>query len=111
MLIENYGSNGAYYIYNMRPLVSTFEGVASASDWAIIKSQTGCFFLPSYSSLGAKDAIGLGVADGLFSWAGWPLGNSNMNTYVSGSKRRIRVLINYYSSIPPTKWPWGKCLT
>jgi len=35
-LIQEYGSNGAYYQYNNKPLVSTFEGPASSGDWVEI---------------------------------------------------------------------------
>lgn len=44
-----------------RPLVSTFEGPGSAADWVEIKRTTGCFFMPDWSSLGAKAAINLEV--------------------------------------------------
>ncbi|KAK9241814.1 glycosyl hydrolase family 71-domain-containing protein [Lipomyces tetrasporus] len=85
-LILNYGTNTAYYQYNGQPFVSTFEGPASASDWTTIKSQTGgCFFMPDWSSLGAKAALEPGVADGLFSWAAWPWGGNDMNTYTDAS--------------------------
>jgi hypothetical protein len=68
-LINQYKSSTAYYHYKGAPFVSTFEGPGSASDWNNIKSQTGCFFVPDWSSVGAGPAIALGngVADGLFS--------------------------------------------
>jgi hypothetical protein len=46
------------------------EGPGSGADWIDIKTSTGCFFMPDWSSLGAKDAmlVAGGVADGLFSW-------------------------------------------
>ncbi|KAF7114772.1 hypothetical protein CNMCM5793_000311 [Aspergillus hiratsukae] len=75
----------AYYRYRGKPLVSTFEGPANAKDWAETKKQVDCFFKPDWSSLGAKDALALGTADGLFSWAAWPWGNTNMDTYVDAS--------------------------
>lgn len=65
--IQEYGSNGAYYQYNGKPFVSTFEGPDSAADWVDIKSDTGCFFVPDWSSIGAGPALDKGVADGLFS--------------------------------------------
>lgn len=68
--IQQYKDHPAYFQFNGKPLVSTFEGVGNADEWTDIKSQTGVFFLPDYSSLGAKAAMDLGVADGLFSWAG-----------------------------------------
>ncbi|KAH1500885.1 hypothetical protein KXX06_001443, partial [Aspergillus fumigatus] len=82
-----YGSNGAYFQYNGKPFVSTFEGPNNAEDWVTIKAQTGCFFIPDWSSVGAKPAVALanGVADGLFSWSAWPWGNQTMDTYTDAS--------------------------
>ncbi|KAE8144645.1 glycosyl hydrolase family 71-domain-containing protein [Aspergillus avenaceus] len=80
-----YGDLPPYYKFRGKPFVSTFEGPGNAEDWKEIKKETGCFFVPSWSSLGAKDALELGTADGLFSWAGWPWGNKDMDTYVDAS--------------------------
>lgn len=74
-----------YYHFRGKPLVSTFEGPANAADWEDIKAAVNCFFMPDWSSLGAKDALALKTADGLFSWAAWPWGNTNMDTYVDAS--------------------------
>lgn len=70
-----------------KPLVSTFEGPANAEDWIDIKRQTSIFFIPDWSSEGAQPALELadGVADGLFSWAAWPWGANDMDTYVDAS--------------------------
>jgi hypothetical protein len=86
-LIRKFGKLPAYYKYQGKPFVSTFEGPSSSNDWIRIKKDTGCFFMPDWSSLGAKAALALsnGVADGLFSWAAWPWGNKNMNTYTDAS--------------------------
>ncbi|KAH2034642.1 hypothetical protein KXV65_000174 [Aspergillus fumigatus] len=86
-MIQQYGSNGAYFQYNGKPFVSTFEGPSNAEDWVTIKAQTGCFFIPDWSSVGAKPAVALanGVADGLFSWSAWPWGNQTMDTYTDAS--------------------------
>jgi hypothetical protein len=80
--LDAYGSNAAYYKYNGKPLVSTFEGPESASDWTTIKSKTGCFFIPDYSSYGPQKALALGVADGLFNWGAWPSGPTGSNIAV-----------------------------
>lgn len=93
-LITQYSSSPAYYHYNGQPFVSTFEGPGNADDWFNIKSQTNCFFIPTWSSLGAKAALELGVADGLFSWAAWPWGNEDMNTYTDAS------YLQYLSQMP-----------
>ncbi|KAM0327648.1 hypothetical protein ACHAQA_005941 [Verticillium albo-atrum] len=80
-IINKYKNNAAYYKYNGKPLVSTFEGPGQASDWNTIKPDTGAFFIPSYSSLGAMKAMETGVVDGLFSWGAWQEGpNDNYNT-------------------------------
>lgn len=86
-LINQYASNGAYYRHIGKPLMSTFEGPGRAKDWVNIKAQTGCFFIPDWSSLGAKPALAQenGVTDGLFNWAAWPVGAQDMNTYVDAS--------------------------
>lgn len=79
-----------YYQHNGQPFVSTFEGRYNAADWETIKSETGCFFVPDWSSEGAKVALNLdpGVPDGLFSWAAWPWGDTDINTYVFFSTMR-----------------------
>jgi hypothetical protein len=105
-LITQYGSASTYFKYQGKPFVSTFEGPDNAEDWVTIKANTGCFFIPDWSSLGAGPAMAKanGVADGLFSesqprscqlgslaymarvdWAAWPYGNNNMTTYVDAS--------------------------
>ncbi|KAH8664684.1 glycosyl hydrolase family 71-domain-containing protein [Xylariales sp. PMI_506] len=86
-LIATYSSNSAYYHYNGQPFVSTFEGPGNAADWITIKADTGCFFMPDWSSLGAEAAVAQagGVADGLFSWSAWPWGPRDMDTYVDAS--------------------------
>ncbi|KAM3079161.1 Glucan endo-1,3-alpha-glucosidase agn1 [Clarireedia jacksonii] len=99
--INQYSANGAYFHYKSKPFVSTFEGAGSSDDWVDIKSQTGCFFMPDYSSLGAKEALKLGVADGLFSWAAWPWGNTDMNTYVDASYRDFLKELPYMMPISP----------
>ncbi|EDO64915.1 carbohydrate-binding module family 24 protein [Neurospora crassa] len=85
--ITTYASSSAYYHHHGKPFVSTFEGPEHATDWIDIKSQTSCFFMPDWSSLGAMKAMaaGDGVADGLFSWAAWAWGDWDMYTYTDAS--------------------------
>ncbi|TGO32910.1 hypothetical protein BHYA_0279g00010 [Botrytis hyacinthi] len=83
--INQYSSSSSYFQYLGKPFVSTFEGPASSKDWSTIKSSTGCFFMPDWSSLGAKAALKLDEADGLFSWAAWPWGTDDMDTHVDAS--------------------------
>ncbi|KAF6812686.1 glycosyl hydrolase family 18 [Colletotrichum sojae] len=63
-LIQKYGSSSAHFQYNGKPFVSTFEGPDNADDWHSIKADTGCFFIPDWSSLGAGPAVRAG--DGLW---------------------------------------------
>ena len=87
LLLFGYANHAAYYRYKGKALVSTFEGWENAADWTLLKSVYGVFFMPDWSSRGANVAVKLanGVADGLFSWAAWPWGNTDMNTYVDAS--------------------------
>lgn len=82
--------------------MSTFEGPANADDWSSIKQSTGCFFVPDWSSLGAKPAVELGSADGLFNWAAWPWGSQEMNTYVDASY--IQYLGDLPYMMPASPW-------
>jgi hypothetical protein len=84
MLTRHSGSK-AYFRRGGQPLVSTFEGSDNAADWKNIKAATGCYFVPDWSSIGAESAVALGVADGLFNWAAWPVGKRKMNTFVDAS--------------------------
>ncbi|KAI8197977.1 Mutanase, partial [Colletotrichum sp. SAR 10_65] len=90
-LIQKYGSSSAHFQYNGKAFVSTFEGPDNADDWKSIKADTGCFFIPDWSSLGATPAVkaGDGVADGLFNWAAWPYGERNMTTYIDASYHQL----------------------
>ena len=72
-----------------QPVVSTFEGSDNAGDWVSIKQETGCYFIPDYSSLGPQAALDTGVADGLFSWGAWPDGPSRMNTDLDEAYQRV----------------------
>lgn len=116
--LNQYGSNSAYYQYKGKPFVSTFEGPASAEDWIDIKKETGCYFVPDWASLGAKAALEAspGVPDGLFSWAAWPWGPKNMDTYVDASYLQYLHEMPYmmpvspwfYTNLPGYKknWVW-----
>jgi hypothetical protein len=84
-MLRDWTTYDAFYQYRGKPLVSSFEGPANAADWAEIKAKVPCFFMPDWSSLGAKDALELKTADGLFNWAAWPWGNTDMDTYVDAS--------------------------
>ncbi|KAK3936682.1 peptidase S8/S53, subtilisin/kexin/sedolisin [Diplogelasinospora grovesii] len=85
--LTGYINKAAYYRYNNQPFVSTFKGTSKAEDWVTIKANTGCFFVPDWSSAGAGPALTLagGVADGLFSWAAWPWANAPITQFVDAS--------------------------
>ncbi|GKZ33830.1 hypothetical protein AbraIFM66950_003914 [Aspergillus brasiliensis] len=85
------GTSQTYWHHNGQPLCSTFEGPGNAADWAEIKKETNCFFVPDWSSLGAKVAMEQadGVADGRYSWAAWPYGPADMDTYGDASYQQF----------------------
>ncbi|KAF5528333.1 Mutanase [Colletotrichum aenigma] len=94
--IDAFALNMAYGDQRMRGLLPMrlntrlHWGFSSSSHWVEIKAATGCFFIPDWSSLGAKPAMAKsnGVADGLFSWAAWPWGDQSMDTYVDASYKQ-----------------------
>jgi hypothetical protein len=105
-ILLQYQTRWAYYQYN-GPFVSTFEGLGNAEDWFEIKAVTGCFFMPDWSSVGARDALRLanGVADGVFSWAAWPWGNTDSDTYVDASyKDFLKQAGNKPYMMPVSPW-------
>jgi hypothetical protein len=57
-ILNKYGGSSAHYKYNGKAFVSTFEGPEAAEDWVTIKQAINCFFVPDWSSLGAKAALG-----------------------------------------------------
>jgi Glycosyl hydrolase family 71 len=101
-LLNEYGPNGAYFQYNGKPLVSTFEGPQNSGDWPSIKAATGCFFIPDWSSLGPDAAVGTGVVDGLFSWNAWPNGATDMNT--ASDEAYLNALAGKPYMMPVSPW-------
>jgi hypothetical protein len=86
--IDYYSRKPSYFRHHgTQPLVSTFEGAKPEEyvDWHDIRQRTGAFFMPSFSSLGAKKAMATKVVDGLFSWGAWPEGPNDMYTEVDDS--------------------------
>lgn len=108
-MILEYSQHSSYYRYESKPFVSTFEGPGNAKDWISIKQQSGCFLIPDWSSLGAKEALeagGGGIVDGLFSWAAWPWGPNDMDTYTDASYLRY---LNQTGSSLPYMMPVSPC--
>ncbi|OJJ42117.1 hypothetical protein ASPZODRAFT_77659 [Penicilliopsis zonata CBS 506.65] len=100
-ILSEYIDLDAYYITDDQPLVSTFEGPANAADWTYLKEYFNCMFIPDWSSLGAKAALELGTADGLFSWAAWPWGDTEMNTYTDASYIQYLDDLPYMMAVSP----------
>ncbi|KAK2770419.1 alpha-glucanase [Colletotrichum kahawae] len=98
-----YSASPARFRHEGRPFVSTFEGTAQAEDWVDFKAQTGCFFLPDWSSDGAKRAMERagGVADGLFSWDLWTWGGHDIDTYTDASYDELLGGKPYMSPVSP----------
>jgi len=61
-IIRRFASHEAYFYRGSQPFVSTFEGSGNMTDWPGIKKDTGCFFMPDWSSIGAKPAAAAGIA-------------------------------------------------
>ncbi|EEP78960.1 conserved hypothetical protein [Uncinocarpus reesii 1704] len=73
--INTYRNQPAQFQYNNKPLVSTFEGASNTNDWPAIKRETGCFFVPSWTSLGPQGVRNVvNTIDGAFSWDAWAVG-------------------------------------
>ena len=115
--INQYKSSSAYFTYNSKPVVSTFEGTGNTGDWTAIKSATGCFAIPEWSSLGVSGALSASSnVDGLASWGAWPEGPANLTTsddqtYMSGLNGRpymMPVSPWFYTNLPQysKNWLW-----
>jgi glucan endo-1,3-alpha-glucosidase len=79
--LNKYKSSKAYFNYQNKTFVSTFEGVTAVADWAPggpIRSQADVYFVPDWSSLGTSGIkADLDNIDGFFSWDMWPNGATN----------------------------------
>ena len=53
--IRTYANSPGQFKVNGLPLVSTFEGLAQASDWATIRHATPLFFVPEWTSIAPND--------------------------------------------------------
>ncbi|KIW92519.1 uncharacterized protein Z519_06366 [Cladophialophora bantiana CBS 173.52] len=114
--VNGYGPRSSQFKWQGKPLVSTFEGADNAGDWAYIKSQTNCFFVPDFSSQGADGAAGKPNVDGLLSWNAWPNGASDMTdnddkaylTALDGRPYMMPVSPWFYTNLPlwSKNWLW-----
>lgn len=115
-LVNNYKGRGSYWKQGAQPLVSTFEGVDNIQDWGRIRSSTGAFFVPDWSSIGPQAAAGTGVVDGLFSWDAWPEGANDKNINIDndykaalgGKPYMMPVAPWFYTNLPgwSKNWVW-----
>lgn len=107
-------AGAAQYRYNSKPLVSTFEGVGSAGDWAQIKSDTSCFFIPDWTSAG-PGGIPKANIDGAFNWDAWPHGPVAKDTSedvawqnaLGGKPYMMGVSPWFYTNLPQYGKNWG----
>jgi hypothetical protein len=114
--INMFKSHPAQFLYNGQALVSTFEGVNNAGDWAGIKASTGCFFMPSWTSMGPSFTSHLGEVDGAFSWDMWPVGANDKDTsadelwinMLQGKPYMMGVSPWFYTNLPQwnKNWLW-----
>ena len=72
-LINTYKGMDAQFNVGTQPMVSTFEGTASSNDWGTIKSNTGAYFCPDYTSVKGQASY-FTNADCALSWDVWPVG-------------------------------------
>lgn len=82
-VLTTYANHPAYFRYNNKAYVSTFEGTDNINDWPGIKSAIpgGVFFVPDWTSLGPTGvAAHFDVIDGAFSWDMWPTGADDITT-------------------------------
>ncbi|KAH0840502.1 glucan endo-1,3-alpha-glucosidase agn1 [Fonsecaea pedrosoi] len=114
--VNGYSSHASQFKWQGKPLVSTFEGADHAGDWAYIKAQTNCFFVPDFSSQGAEGAAGKPNVDGLLSWNAWPNGATDMTddddkayvTALNGRPYMMPVSPWFYTNLPlwSKNWLW-----
>ena len=109
---NTYKDQPSQYRYDQKPLVSTFEGRDNVGDWVDIKAATGCFFMPSWTSLQGKFPIN--DVDGAFSWDAWPHGPEDKNTtsdetwkaILKGKPYMMGVSPWFYTNIPGWAKNW-----
>lgn len=107
-------AGAAQYRYNNKPLVSTFEGADAAADWAAIKANTNCFFVPDWTSR-TPGGIPQDNIDGAFSWDAWPHGptgkdkSSDMawQAALSGKPYMMGISPWFYTDLPQYGKNWG----
>ena len=87
--INMYKGEKAQYLYNGRPVASTFEGPNHASDWATVQTATQCFFIPDWTSVKTTDPGLFAGVDGALSWDIWPNGPTGISTMIDSDWTNI----------------------
>ena len=83
-----------------KPVVSTFEGVDHAAEWADIKQSTGCYFVPTWTSAKGTPST-FNVVDGALSWDVWPYGPTGISTIVDYDWKNILGTKSYMMGVSP----------
>ncbi|KAK2788541.1 hypothetical protein FQN52_006654 [Onygenales sp. PD_12] len=111
--VNTYKNNPAQFNYHDKPFVSTFEGVNNFQDWPSIKASTGCFFVPSWTSIGPEGLKGvMDTIDGAFSWDAWAEGAASKSP--DSDEAWMNVLGDKPYMMPVAPWfytnlpQWGK---
>lgn len=115
-----YKDSPAYFKYNNKYFVSTFEGVNNVGDWApggAIRSKVAnVYFVPNWNSLG-QTGVGalLNNIEGFFSWDMWPNGAQNGTDAIDESWKAATPGKSYMMGVSPwffhsasggTDWVW-----
>ena len=117
-LLNQYGGKGAYFKYEGKPFVSTFEGPSNSdvSQWSTIRQAVsgGIYFVPDWTSEGPGYESQL--YDGAFSWDMWPTGPHAMTTtedkawqsslQPSGKSYMMGVSPWFYTNLPAYNKAW-----
>jgi glucan endo-1,3-alpha-glucosidase len=112
-----YANHPAYFRYNDRAYVSTFEGTNNINDWPSIKAAVpgGIYFVPDWTSLGPEGIKShFNVIDGAFSWDMWPQGNYDMTTdsdeawktALGGKHYMMGISPWFYTKLPAYQKTW-----
>lgn len=116
-MVNKHKASPAQFYYEGKPLVSAFEGTENKGDWPHIKEETGCMFIPTWTSLGPSGiADTLDTIDGAFSWDAWPVGAKDKDTTsdqswmtsLSGKPYMMPISPWFYTNLPHwhKNWLW-----
>ena len=96
-------------------MASTFEGTNNAGDWATIKSNTGAYFCPDYTSQKGNAGVFANADCGL-SWDVWPVGATDMTddvdtawqSFLGNKAYMMGISPWFYSNLPSLSktWTW-----